>query len=36
MIKKLSVKEIVNLVSQNNRVPKKKIYDFCLKIKNEV
>ena len=36
MIKKLSIKEIVNLVSQNNEVPKKKIYDFCLKIKNEV
>ena len=36
MIKKLSIKEIVSLVSQNNEVPKKKIYDFCLKIKNEV
>ena len=36
MIKKLSIKEIVNLISQNNGVPKKKIYDFCLKIKNEV
>ncbi len=36
MIKKLSIKEIVNLVSQNNEVPKKKIYDFCLKIRNEV
>ena len=36
MIKKLSIKEIVNLISQNNSIPKKKIYDFCLKIKNEV
>ncbi len=36
MIKKLSIKEIVNLISQNNGVPKKKIYDFCLKLKNEV
>ena len=35
MIKKLSIKEIVNLISQNNSIPKKKIYDFCLKIKNE-
>ena len=35
MIKKLSIKEIVNLISQNNAVPRKKIYDFCLKIKNE-
>ena len=36
MIKKLSIKEIVSLISQNNNIPKKKIYDFCLKIKNEV
>ena len=36
MIKRLSIKEIVNLISQNNRIPKKKIYDFCLKIKNEI
>ena len=36
MIKKLSIKEIVNFISQNNSIPKKKIYDFCLKIKNEV
>ena len=35
MIKKLSIKEIVNLISQNNSIPKKRIYDFCLKIKNE-
>ena len=36
MIKKLSIKEIVNLISQNNNIPKKKIYEFCLQIKNEV
>ena len=35
MIKKLSIKEIVNLISQNSNVSKKKIYNFCLKIKNE-
>ena len=35
MIKKLSIKEIVNLISQNNNIPKKKIYNFCLKVKNE-
>ncbi len=35
MIKKMSIKEIVNLISQNNGIPKKKIYNFCLKIKNE-
>ena len=36
MINKLSIKEIVNVISQNSRVPKKKIYNFCLKIKNEI
>jgi len=36
MINKLSIKEIVNVISQTSRVPKKKIYNFCLKIKNEV
>jgi 16S rRNA (cytidine1402-2'-O)-methyltransferase len=36
MIKKLSIKEIVNLISYNNSIPKKEIYNFCLKIKNEV
>ena len=36
MIKKLTIKEIVNLISQNSDVPKKKIYNFCLKTKNEV
>ncbi|MDC3068408.1 16S rRNA (cytidine(1402)-2'-O)-methyltransferase [Candidatus Pelagibacter sp.] len=36
MIKKLSIKEIVNLISQNNNIQKKEIYNFCLKIKNEV
>ena len=36
MINKLIIKEIVNVISQNSRVPKKKIYNFCLKIKNEV
>ena len=35
MIKKFSIKEIVNLISQNNAISKKKIYNFCLKIKNE-
>ena len=35
MINKLSVKEITNLISENSKVSKKKIYDFCLKIKNE-
>ena len=35
MIKKLSVKEIVNFISQNKEIPKKEIYNYCLKLKNE-
>ena len=35
MIKKLSVKDITDLISQNSEVPKKKIYNYCLKLKNE-
>ncbi len=35
MIKKLSVKEIVYLISNNSDISKKEIYDYCLKIKNE-
>ena len=35
MIKKLSIKDIVNLISQNTNVPRKEIYNYCLKLKNE-
>ena len=35
MINKFSIKEIINLIKQNNKISKKIIYDFCLKIKNE-
>jgi len=35
MIKKLSIKDITDLISQNTDVPKKKIYNYCLKLKNE-
>ena len=35
LIKKLSVKDITDLISQNSNVPKKEIYKYCLKIKNE-
>ena len=33
MIKKLSIKEITNFISRNNDIPKKEIYNYCLKIK---
>ena len=35
MIKKLSIKDITNLISQNTNVPKKEIYNYCLELKNE-
>ena len=36
MIKKLSVKEITDLLSQNRSISKKKIYNYCLELKNEI
>ena len=36
MIKRLSVKEITDLISQNKIISKKKIYNYCLKLKNEI
>ena len=35
MINKLSIKEIANLTYLNKRISKKKIYNYCLKLKNE-
>ena len=35
MIKKLSIKEIVGLINKDNKIPKKIIYNYCLKVKNE-
>jgi 16S rRNA (cytidine1402-2'-O)-methyltransferase len=35
MINKLSVKEISSIINENNKIPKKVIYDYCLTIKNE-
>ncbi len=35
MINRLSIKEITDLISQNSKVSKKEIYDYCLKLKNE-
>ena len=33
MIKKLSIKDITDLISQNSDVPKKEIYNYCLELK---
>ena len=35
LINKLSIKEIVDLIKDGKNLPKKKIYNYCLKIKNE-
>jgi len=35
MIKKISIKEITEIISQNKKISKKEIYNYCLKIKNE-
>ena len=35
MINRLSIKEIINIISKNSDISKKEIYNYCLKIKNE-
>ena len=35
MINKFSTKEITDILSQISSAPKKEIYDYCLKLKNE-
>ena len=35
MINKLSIREITDLISKNKNIPKKEIYNICLKLKNE-
>ena len=35
MIKKLSIKDITDVISQNMNVSKKEIYNYCLELKNE-
>ena len=34
-INKLSVKEIVTLISNNKNISKKEIYNYCIELKNE-
>ena len=35
MINKLSIKEISSIINENNKIPKKVIYDYCIMVKNE-
>ena len=36
MINKFSVKEITDLINMNKKISKKEIYNYCLKLKNEI
>ena len=36
MINKLTIKEITEIISQNKNISKKEIYNYCLKLKNEI
>ena len=36
MINKLTIKEITEIISQNKDISKKGIYNYCLKLKNEI
>ena len=35
LIKKFSIKDIVQVINKNNNISKKEIYDYCLTLKNE-
>jgi len=35
LIKKMTIKNIVNEINKNKKIPKKIIYEYCLKLKNE-
>ncbi len=35
VINKLSVKEIVSMINQNKKIPKREIYNYCIRTKNE-
>ena len=35
LINKLSIKEIIKLINKENKISKKLIYDYCLKLNNE-
>ena len=36
MINKLTIKEIIEIIGQNKDISKKEIYNYCLKLKNEI
>ena len=36
MIKNISIKDIVSLISKSSNISKKEVYNYCLKLKNEI
>ena len=36
MLNKISIKEITDIISNEKKISKKKIYNYCLKLKNEI
>ena len=36
VINKLTIKEITEIIGQNKDISKKEIYNYCLKLKNEI
>ena len=35
IIQKITTKEITEYISKNKNIPKKEIYNYCIKVKNE-
>ena len=35
LMKRLSIKDVVTEIKKNKDIPKKKIYNYCLQVKNE-
>ena len=35
MINKISIKEIISIINKDNKLSKKEIYNYCIKLKNE-
>ena len=36
MLKKYSHKDVVEFISKKEDLPKKKVYDYCLKLKKQI
>jgi len=36
LIKKMTIKDIVKMINSEKKIPKKLIYNYCIKLKNEI